>query len=103
MKVFSLITLLHYRLNKQSPESFEEIRIASKIIMDGYLQAINTLRFRIRDFNSPLAKESAEFTLSILTAGQEKMAKSLVDLSAPAYALSIYRALGHHIDVKTPI
>jgi hypothetical protein len=70
--------------------------------MDGYIQMINTLQMRISQAASDLQKESHEFNLAVLRTGQDKMAKTLLDLTAPKEVLSIYRAIGCHINKNTP-
>ena len=103
MRILALLTLVERRPNSHDHIfANEEIRIASKIIMDGYIQTINALRMRVSQASNNLQKESHEFNLSVLKAGQEKMAKTLLDLTAPKEVLSIYRAIGCHIDGNTP-
>jgi hypothetical protein len=70
--------------------------------MDGYIQMINTLHMRVARVPDGPAKKSHEFNLSLLKAGKEKMAKTLLDLTAPKEAIHIYRAIGCHIDDTTP-
>jgi hypothetical protein len=70
--------------------------------MDGYLGTIETLDNRLSQTQDSLTIESVELYLSLLKAGQIKMAEIILEHSAPGEVLNIYRALGCYISENIP-